>query len=272
MLESRCPSYGEGALYPLRGALLRFARIDAGASRETAHRRLAELVGEGEELLLRVLAAFLGLTEHPADIRDAAWAIRRLCERLSAERPLVVMIDDVHWADPTLLELACELSAGREHPVLVLALSRPDLIEDEDRAAVFGSPKTIRLTALRDQDQDQIARQVLGEDPPSALAERLRERAAGNPLFLEELLRSLTERGLLDRNGDGDGVAADDLSELGSPTQSRRYWQRASSRWHSWSGRLWRRRRLPRTRSGPARLQPYSPSEPKPESSPRSSA
>ena len=217
VLESRCPSYGEGALYPLRGALLRFARIDAGASRETAHRRLAELVGEGEELLLRVLAAFLGLTEHPADIRDAAWAIRRLCERLSAERPLVVMIDDVHWADPALLELASELSAGREHPLLVLALSRPDLIEDEDRAAVFGSAKTIRLTALRDQDQDQIARQVLGEDPPSALAERLRERAAGNPLFLEELLRSLTERGLLDQNGDGDGVAAGDLSELGIP-------------------------------------------------------
>ena len=79
---------------------------------------------------------------------------------------------------------------------MVLLLSRPELVEGEAHVDL-SSAERVRLQPLIAEEQAQIARQILGADPPAELIERLRERAAGNPLYLEELLRGLAESGVV---------------------------------------------------------------------------
>ena len=85
VLAARCRSYGEGALYPLRRALLQLAKIDAGDRPELGRKKLGALAPDIDRLVVETLAAFIGLSEHPADIREAAWAIMELCDSLADE-------------------------------------------------------------------------------------------------------------------------------------------------------------------------------------------
>jgi DNA-binding SARP family transcriptional activator/predicted ATPase len=155
VLVGRCVSYGEGATYlPLR-----------------------EMIGEG----------FDAIFDAAGSTGEVFLATRRRFEELARERALLLVFEDVHWAEPTLLGLIEYL--GRQStgaPILVLCLARPDLLAAREGWTEIGP--SLVLEPLRDDD----ARQLIGGQP---LAERIVEIAEGNPLYVEQLAAYVDEEG-----------------------------------------------------------------------------
>jgi tetratricopeptide (TPR) repeat protein len=186
VLIGRCLSYGEGITYwPL-------VEIVGQATGPDPRSRLEELLATEEEGSLAVerLAAALGLVDTPAPSEEIFWAVRILFEKLARERPLIVVLDDVHWAEATFLDLVEYLIGFAAGPLLLLAGARPDLLE---RRPEWTQPRpqatTLMLQTLSEDDAELLVDGLL---PAAGLDERLRrqimQRAEGNPLFLEQML------------------------------------------------------------------------------------
>ena len=125
VVVGRCVPYGEGITYwPLAEIVHQVASHDPAA--------IAELVAgdENAELIADRIAGAVGLAEAEGRSEEIAWAVRKLFEALSRERPVVVVLDDVHWAEPTFLDLIEYLAGFTAGPVLLLALARPDLLDE----------------------------------------------------------------------------------------------------------------------------------------------
>jgi class 3 adenylate cyclase/tetratricopeptide (TPR) repeat protein len=125
-------------------------------------------------------------------------AVRRFLESLARERPLVVVFEDIHWAEPTLLDLIDHVADwSRDAPILVACLARPELL---DARPAWGGGKvnasTILLEPLPEEDCDILVKSLLGT---RTLAEDVRRRivvtAEGNPLFVEQMVAMLGEDG-----------------------------------------------------------------------------
>src|SRR3954468_13540700 len=228
-LEGRCVSYGESLPYwPFRD-LLRGEWIGAGADepelrvRIGLRRRLEQLFGEdGASELYPYLGGLLELAlEHEADARMSQlspealqWrtfeVVGQLFARLAEGAPLVIAIEDLHWADPTsVLLLEQLLSLAEEAPVLLVPSLRPERAHAawglrEHASREF--PHLLReidLGPLGDADGELLAALVAPATLPAELERRVLEAADGNPFFLEELVRSLADVGALVRVGDG---------------------------------------------------------------------
>ena len=177
-LWGRCLSYGEGITYwPLREAL-----------------------EQAEESVERaaVLAALAAETPPPAP--EIAWLFRQFCEASARERPLVLVFDDVHWAEPTFLELVEHLADKGEGPIAVVCLAREELLED--RASFLegrANADRILLDALSGEETDALLEGLGGTALESDQRARIVETAEGNPLFLEQLLALALEGGLTER-------------------------------------------------------------------------
>ena len=152
------------------------------------------------------LAQVLGVGEALAS--DASWAVRRLLEVLASERPLVVVLEDVHWAEPPMLDLADSVVERVHGPVLFLCLARPELLEQRPTWAA-GKPRAITATLppLSPEDARRVAELLLGPKAPPAVVDRVCETAEGNPLYLEQLTAMLADQGLL---SEGEWVGSDD--------------------------------------------------------------
>ena len=192
VLTGRCLSYGEGITYhPLREAV----RDAAGSESKGAV--LALLAGEPEsERVAGALASVLGSENGDVLAEEVAWATRRLLEALARRRPLLLVLEDVHWAEPTFLDLV-EYVADLvdDAPMLLLCSARPDLLEIRPGwAGGKANATTIRLEALPPEDAEALLDALALE---AGIPERARERIAGaaegNPLFLEQLVAMLAE-------------------------------------------------------------------------------
>lgn len=182
VLVGRCLSYGDGITYwPLA--------------------EIADQLGEIESLLrdepmarVRVEAA-LGSTELVASPEEIAWGFRRLFEALARERPLIVVFDDIHWAEPTLLDLI-EYTAtfAQDAPLLLLCTARADLFEMRPEwSAPRANSTLITLDALPRAAAESLVEQ-LGHLAPATRA-RIADAAEGNPLFVEQLVAMQAESG-----------------------------------------------------------------------------
>jgi len=166
------------------------AVISGERDRSWVGRHLRPLVGvEGEV----VMSASDDRVE-----RLAAW--RRFLEAMAEAGPTVLVFDDLHWADEALLEFL-DVLADRAGPVplLILCTARPELLE---RRAGWGGGKvnatTISLTPLSDEETAQFVGEVAGPQPiPSDVRDMLLARAEGNPLYAQEYVRMLADKGLL---------------------------------------------------------------------------
>ena len=210
VLVGQTPSYGEGVTFaPLVELLSQAAGRPSGDAEAVAAalRVLMATQPDGHSVADR-LAQFLGVGD--ALGADTAWAVRRLLEVLASERPLVVMLDDLHWAEPPMLDLADGVVERVHGPVLFVCLARPELLEQRPTWAA-GKPRAITTTLppLSPENSRRIGELLLGADAPASLVDRVCETAEGNPLYLEQLTAMLADQGLLvDGRWVGPGDAA----------------------------------------------------------------
>jgi hypothetical protein len=148
-------------------------------------------------------------------------AVARLLERLAAEGPLVLFVDDLHWADGPSLVLLGYLVAGLpELPVVLLGAYRPEGVGESKILRHFvanalrsGLAVEVRLPGLDEEEVSALAADILGDEPPAALLE-LSARAAGTPLFVEALVRGLIDARALIQGQDGWRLVADQAKTL----------------------------------------------------------
>jgi hypothetical protein len=137
---------------------------------------------------------------HPLAARDrlhAAWI--SLLSELTAERPLVMLIEDVHWAEEPLLDLIEQLGRDVAGPLVLLATARPDFEAGRTRWSGRVDTETIWLEPLPADAAGTLVDSLLTTELPRAVRELIVERAEGNPFFVEEVLESLIDAGLLER-------------------------------------------------------------------------
>jgi hypothetical protein len=153
VLVGRCLPYGNGSTFwPLAEVVRQAAGIGLEDPPEEARAKLAALlegaVPEGAlvaERIGQLIGQLIGLEADPAPVEEAAWSTGRLLEALAAERPLVVVFDDLHWAEPTFLDLVERLGeGGRGAPVLLVAVARPELLEQRP-AWAGGRPNAVSM-------------------------------------------------------------------------------------------------------------------------------
>ncbi|MFY9580111.1 MAG: AAA family ATPase, partial [Gaiellaceae bacterium] len=231
MLWGRCLPYGEGITY---WAVTEIVKAAAGIlqSEGTAEisvklGALLEEIGEGNLDELRTMAAaasnILGVATTPRGTYSATeitqaelhWGLRRMLQLLAKKRPLLLVFEDLHWAEPTLIEFIRFLVEDEaDTPLLVVASARPelaesmpDLMRERDRRVAIG------LEPLTTEVGRELLVELLGEIAltDSAAADALLQNTGGNPLFLEETIQMLSDQGVVDSTGwhlkEGEAVA-----------------------------------------------------------------
>jgi class 3 adenylate cyclase/tetratricopeptide (TPR) repeat protein len=209
--QGRCLPYGDGITFWALGEIV---KAHAGILESDDPARVASKLGAAVEALLPEapeaewlrarLAPLVGIVDPEAARPEraelfAAW--RRFVEAIAATHPLVLVVEDLHWADPAMLEFLeylVDRSAGL--PLLVVATARPELLE---RQPGWGDDRrnasTIRLGSLTDAQTATLVAALAGRSAlPAPVRALLLERAGGNPLYAEEFVRLLADRGLLD--------------------------------------------------------------------------
>jgi class 3 adenylate cyclase len=235
VLRGRCLSYGEGITYwpvaevvrqaagiadtdPPAQATARLRRLLADDRRDVDDPPAGQAADREREHIATRIARLIGLEAAAGPAEDAAWAFRRLLELLADRGPLAVVLDDLHWAEPGLLDLIEHVADyGRGAPILLVAMARPEFLEQ--RPGWAGGKLNATTMLLEPLDEAAATRLLAALAGPAALPEAaarpITRAAEGNPLFLEELLAALVEEGRL-RRQDGRWVAAD-LADLGIP-------------------------------------------------------
>jgi class 3 adenylate cyclase/tetratricopeptide (TPR) repeat protein len=222
VVTGRCLPYGEGITYwPVAEAVRMALGVQAFDAPEDVATRLGDVVAGDEHaaaIALR-LAEILGVREGVAAAEEAPWAIRRFLEILAAERPLVALWEDIHWAEPAFLDVVDHIvDWSRDAPIMLVCTARPEFL---DTRSDWGGGK-LNATTLLLRPLDAKASAVLidnllgGSGLPLEDSERLTEAAGGNPLFVEQMLSMMIDDGLLVRQN-GAWIPASDLSSVAAP-------------------------------------------------------
>jgi predicted ATPase/class 3 adenylate cyclase len=201
VLRGRCLSYGDGiTFWPLAEVLRQAAGIVPEDSEEDARIKLKSCFGEQLTDATSRIESGIGLSQDLYGKDELFWGIRAVLEELARRRPLVVIFDDIHWAEPTFLDLIEDiLDAGLRVPLLLVCAARHELREDRPSfAAGRRAASQIELAELSRTDSGRVVRNLLGEASlPKSLERRILGLAEGNPLFLEQMLSMLIDDGRL---------------------------------------------------------------------------
>ena len=197
----RCLSYGQGTTYwPLGEVLKEHLGLLESDPPEVQIRRLGERP---------ILGLTLGLDTagdlHPLAARDrlhGAWV--EFCEELAADRPAVLFVEDLHWAEEPLLDLLERLAEDVRGPLLVLGTARPELLELRPGWASRRTAGTlVELEPLSTEESGRLLEALLAAELPDQIKSVVVEKAEGNPFFVEELIGTLVDRGVLERADGG---------------------------------------------------------------------
>jgi class 3 adenylate cyclase/tetratricopeptide (TPR) repeat protein len=215
LVEGRCLSYGRGiTFWPIVEIVNQAADVGDEDSPETVLAKLVELTGDA--LVAQRVAAATGYGEGELAVEEVFWGIRKLIEAIARDRPLVVVVQDLHWAEPTLLDLVEHLHENVAAPVLLVAPARPEL--DAIRPELEANTDAIRieLHPLSGDTAETLVDALLGEGIGVDVRRRIADAADGNPLFVEQLVSMLVDEGFL-RLEDGTWSATRDLGEMNVP-------------------------------------------------------
>ena len=211
--QGRSLSYGAGITYWALGEMVKAqAGILESDTPEEAAAKLGVAVEEAaadpseRDWLNASLAPLVGASAASAGERDESFtAWRRFMEGIASERPLVLVFEDLHWADDALVAFVEHLvDWSTDVPLLVLCSARPELYE---RHPGWGGGKrnsnTISLSPLGADETARLLAALLQKAVLPAETQRtLLERAGGNPLYAEEFVRMLSDRGVLTEQGE----------------------------------------------------------------------
>jgi predicted ATPase len=192
VLTGRCLPYGDGiTFWPL-------VEIVGSLGSDDGVREVLAGAEDGALVATRVLGA-VGPRATAAPGGETFWAFRRLFEELAREQTLVVVVEDIHWAEPTLLDLL-EYLTGWTHdaPVLLLCIARPDLLDE--RPGWLTQPGSgVLLEPLTEEESHELLDEIAQEWPlDTAARQRIADAAEGNPLYLEQMAAMLAEGGPTD--------------------------------------------------------------------------
>ena len=208
-IQSRCHSHRIATAYaPLARMVLAAAGIAGSHPAQVDSQRVAGLVarlGLDEDAgLIGRLAGTLAADPRTHELapealrRDLHSAFVRLAAALASERPTIMAIEDVHWADSASLDLLAEIAAsGGPVPLALILTRRP---ETPARTALDRAPR-LRLEPLGPSWIDELLTVILGDRPPAALVEAVGARSGGNPFFAAQIVGALRDEGQLTRNG-----------------------------------------------------------------------
>jgi len=223
VLSGSCLPYGEGiTFWPVLEIVKQLTEISDNDSPAQAREKIEAVLG-GEpnaEIVAARVAQLIGLAETAAAGDEGFWGLRHLLEALTHQQPLVVVFDDLNWAEPTLLDLVEHIADwSRDAPILLVAMARPDLL---DSRPAWGGGKhnatAIFLEPLSENESERLVEGLLGGGTVDAEAfARIQVAAEGNPLFVEEMISMLIDDGVLNRE-DGRWVATSDLSRVPIPS------------------------------------------------------
>ena len=221
VVTGRCLPYGEGiTFWPLVGVLRESAGIGEMDSPEQAEAKFAALLeAAGDSALIRQrLTALLGISDVAPGMQETFWAVRKLFEELATRQPMVVVFDDIHWGEPTFLDLLEYLVDWLQGvPVLLLCMARPDLLDVRGEwLTAKANALLIRLGPLAESETERLIQNLLGSTLAEGAVANIADVAGGNPLFVEETLRMLIDEELLQRRNGSWSVVAD-LSDLSIP-------------------------------------------------------
>ncbi len=197
ILSGRALPYGEGVTY---WPVAEMVKVAAGISdddpvKEAMGKLRACCEDEAVADLLALAAGVLEAVEGDRSRQELQWAVREWAEQLGDVQPLVLVFEDIHWAEEPLLELIEHLATWvKEAPLLIVCLARPELL---DIHPAWGGGRvratSIELEPLGPAQTEQMIRSLLDEIPEVELA-GLIEKTGGNPLFVEETTRMLAEQ------------------------------------------------------------------------------
>ena len=133
-----------------------------------------------------------------------AHAWQRYLGSMTADGPIVALIEDIHWADPSLLELIGSVADRMRGPALILCMARPDLFERRpDWGGGLSNATTISLAPLSPADGTELIQHLLDGGAPADVVAAILRRSEGNPFYAGELLRMMVEDGTLARRDEG---------------------------------------------------------------------
>jgi len=199
---AQCLPYGQRLTYwPLRGLLLELLGLDDQVAGGELVRELEGWLRDanapGPPEVARVIAATIGIgDEEVSDVARLQEAWLALIAAAAQREPVLIIIEDIHWASDSLLDLLEHLIQPRaELPLLVVALARPELLE---RRRAWGAGRrnylSLSLEPLGNDDVVEVVSQLLEHADPAITALAV-ERGDGNPLFIGEIVRAVVERG-----------------------------------------------------------------------------
>lgn len=235
LLRGRCPAAGNGiTFWPLAEIVRSACAISLDSSASAAQQRLragiADLVAPAglpdadREAIQFALATTAGISMpgNPLDRARPVAVVTELNRRwpqffaaLTTRHPVVVVIEDLHWASEQVVEILERVLARATGPILLIATARPEFAETHPTFAVSGGNATV--IALRPltmhQSRSLLAGLLPAHDLPAAMQDRILQTAEGNPLFVEEIVHRLIEAGTVARS-DGHWSSSGDAAEL----------------------------------------------------------
>ena len=222
VVTGRCLAYGEGITYwPVAEAIRSALGVQAFDEPDETAARLEHAVAGDEHAraIAGRLAAILGTAVGAGSAEELPWAIRRFLEMLAADRPLVVVWEDIHWAEPAFLDVVNHVADwSRDASIFMLCTARPEFL---DTRSDWGGGKlnatTLLLQPLDAEASTKMIANLLGGSglPPHA-SERITDAAGGNPLFVEQMLSMMIDDGQLIRQNGG-WAPVGDLSSISVP-------------------------------------------------------
>jgi class 3 adenylate cyclase len=217
VLSGRCLPYGDGiTFWPLMSMVRDAAGIQPDDSPERARARV--LAGVGDAAIADRLCSAAGLDSTLYPLHEINWAARKFLEQMAARGPVLACIDDIHWAEPALLDLIDHvLQTAQGAPILLLATSRHDLLEGRPDWGTTAESLRLVLRPLSDEASIQVVHNLLGGAglAPDVMA-RIVRAAEGNPLYAEQMLSMLVDNGTLQQQ-DGHWVSVNGTETIAVP-------------------------------------------------------
>jgi class 3 adenylate cyclase/tetratricopeptide (TPR) repeat protein len=221
VLRGRCLPYGEGiTFWPVREVVWQACDIPADADTKLAREAIAAHLRDVEhaDRITEGVAQLIGLAGASGTPEETFWGIRRFIEVTAGKRPVVIVFDDLHWGEPSFLELIEYLSDFTHGPILLLCLARLELL---DVSPAWGAGRqnsmTITLSPLSDDESRLLVENLLRvPDLDDRTGGHIAGGAEGNPFFLEEIVRMYIDQELIRLEGER-WVAAHELPRFEVP-------------------------------------------------------